>query len=251
MKHLVRNALKAAGYRIVRDKTPLDQLIPEIDGFQRTLIETSSKYSMTGPLRLWAFMRAIEDVAARGIPGDLVECGVWKGGNLVLAGLMRQKLELSTKIWGFDTFEGMSTPTEHDRKNKDSQLAKETFDKLDRGDHNEWCYAAIDEVRDNFKREVGDAQLQLVKGRVEDTLRDPANLPDKISVLRLDTDWYESTKVELEVLYPRLVDGGVLIIDDYGEWAGAKQAVDEYFKGRPIWLHYVDPSCRLMLKPSA
>lgn len=250
MKRLVRTALQAVGYRIVRHPQPLRRLIPEIDPFQQHVIETCARYSMTGPIRLWAFLRAIEHVAAHGLAGDIVECGVWKGGNLILAGLLRTQLKLTAEIWGYDTFAGMSPPTVHDRKSKDTRLAQETFDKLQRRGHNDWCYAAIDEVRENFAREAGPVQLRLVEGKVEDTLRDPANLPDRISVLRLDTDWYESTRVELEILYPRLVDGGVLIIDDYGEWAGARRAVDEYFARARVWLHYVDPSCRMLVKPA-
>ena len=73
--------------------------------------------------------------------------------------------------------------------------------------------------------------------------------PERIALLRLDTDFYESTKAEMEILYPRLSRGGVLIVDDYGEWAGARKAVDEYFAGQPVWLHYVTHTVRLMIKP--
>jgi hypothetical protein len=73
-------------------------------------------------------------------------------------------------------------------------------------------------------------------------------LPEKISILRLDTDWYESTKIELEILYPLLEPGGVLIVDDYGHFEGAKKAVDEYFCDSKPWMQYVDYSCRLIIK---
>ena len=75
------------------------------------------------------------------------------------------------------------------------------------------------------------------------------NLPEKISILRLDTDWYESTKIELEVLYPRLMSGGFLIIEDYGHFKGFRKAVDEYFKDNMPYLHYVNYTCRLIIKP--
>jgi hypothetical protein len=84
---------------------------------------------------------------------------------------------------------------------------------------------------------------------VEDTLNNEA-LPERISVLRLDTDWYESSLVELQILYPRLSVGGVLIIDDYGKWLGQKRAVDEYFEGRPPYLFPVDKGCRMAIKIS-
>ena len=80
------------------------------------------------------------------------------------------------------------------------------------------------------------------------TLKDPKNIPDKISILRLDTDLYLTTKIQLEVLYPKLVSGGILHIDDYGICPGVRTAVDEYFINKKIWLHRVDFSCRLMIK---
>jgi hypothetical protein len=90
-----------------------------------------------------------------------------------------------------------------------------------------------------------------VIGRVEETL--PQAAPDEIAILRLDTDWYESTRHELEHLYPRLSVGGILIIDDYGHWQGARKAVDEYFAGRSpaVFLNRVDYTCRLVVKPAS
>jgi hypothetical protein len=83
---------------------------------------------------------------------------------------------------------------------------------------------------------------------VEDTISE-ANAPTKIALLRLDTDWYESTKWELEILYPRLISGGVLIIDDFGYWDGARKAVVEYFADNPILLNYIDGTGRIAIKP--
>ena len=88
----------------------------------------------------------------------------------------------------------------------------------------------------------------LIQGMVENTLLNKDNIPDQISLLRLDTDFYESTKIELEILFPKLVPGGILILDDYGYWSGARKAIDEYFKNTKYWLHYVDPSCRYLIK---
>jgi O-methyltransferase len=106
------------------------------------------------------------------------------------------------------------------------------FNELQRDSHNDWCYASLDDVKANF-RNAGllDDNIIFVQGDVAVTLEVPNNLPERIATLRLDTDWYESTKKELQILYPRLSVGGVLIIDDYGYWAGAREAVDEYFKG--------------------
>ena len=100
----------------------------------------------------------------------------------------------------------------------------------ERVNHSEWCYASIEDVQENIKEFSEVSKINLIKGDIVNTLNIQSNLPKKISVLRLDTDWFESTKKELEVLYPLLSIGGVLIIDDYGHWGGCKKAVDEYFE---------------------
>lgn len=224
---------------LVRKLAPKDDAIPEATEGENRLLGLVSQYSMTGRLRLWSFLQALRHVDRHGIPGDIVECGVYKGGNLILAGLTTNR-----PIWGYDTFEGMSEPTDHDTRldGPEKVTTKEKWATTD-----DWCAASIYEVEANFGKYASKDRLNLIKGKVEDTLQNAANIPDRIAVLRLDTDWYESTKVELETLYPRLVPGGVLIIDDYGHWAGAKKAVDEYFQGQ-IWLHRIDNSCRLAIK---
>lgn len=92
-------------------------------------------------------------------------------------------------------------------------------------------------------------KINFVKGLVEETI--PQTQINKIAILRLDTDWYSSTKFELEHLYPKLVKGGVLIIDDYGHWEGCKKAVDEYFTNNniPIFMMRIDYTGRLIIKP--
>ena len=215
-------------------------------------MDTCSKYTMTSRSRQWALIQSVEWIANNNIEGDIVECGVWKGGNLILCGLMLKSLNLDRLIWGYDTFTGMSEPTENDylignaeSKNssftRDKWLAKQKSQGI-----TDWHYVAKDQVANSFGKEVGTNNLKLISGKVEDTLTVENNLPEKISILRLDTDWYESTKVELEVLFPRLQKGGVLIIDDYGRWAGSRKAVDEFFEGYGfVWLHRVSKSCRL------
>ena len=107
---------------------------------------------------------------------------------------------------------------------------------------------SLEDVKKNIRENTNINNIFLIKGKVENTLRNIKKLPKKISILRLDTDFYESTKIELEVLFPRLVKGGVLIIDDYGFWKGAKKAVDEYFSDYRQFFHYIDHSCRLLIK---
>ena len=134
------------------------------------------------------------------------------------------------KVWMFDTFNGMTEPTEFDVKGSTKVKAKIKYQETLTETHSEWCYASIEDVQNNLKdSSINVDSIKFIKGDVLATLSDKENLPKDISVLRLDTDWYESTKLELEVLYPILNTGGVLIIDDYGHWEGAKKAVDEYF----------------------
>jgi hypothetical protein len=229
--------------------TGLRGLIPELASEDEALLNAAKGLSMTAPLAQWAFIRAIRYIEGNHIPGDIVECGVWRGGNLVIAGLMREQLGFDRQIWAYDTFAGMTAPTAADFKPGEDLDVEKKFASLNRSDHNEWCLASEDEVLGNFKARVGTGELRTVKGPVETTLASPENLPERIAILRLDTDFYESTKAEMEVLYPRLSKGGVLIVDDYGEWAGARRAVDEFFAGQPVWLHYVTHTVRLMIKP--
>ncbi len=229
--------------------TGLQGLIPELGPEDRELLAAARGLSMTSPIARWEFIQAVRYIEASGVPGDIVECGVWRGGHLVIAGLMKQQLGFDRQIWAFDTFAGMTAPSEADFKPGDDLDVRKKYTSLNRDDRNEWCLASEEEVLDNFAARVGNRDLRTIKGPVEETLAKPENLPARIAILRLDTDFYESTKAELNILYPRLSPGGVMIIDDYGEWAGARKAVDEYFAGQAVWLHYVTQSVRLMIKP--
>jgi len=115
-----------------------------------------------------------------------------------------------------------------------------------------WCYSTLDEVKKNIFKFYPDynESFKFIEGKVETTLKNSKNLPDQISLLRLDTDFYESTKIELETLYPKLSSGGVLIIDDYGHWKGSRKAVDEYFEldKNFMWLHRIDYASRILIK---
>ena len=199
--------------------------------------------------RLFATIMACRYVVDCNVAGDFVECGVWRGGNSVIAAGVFKAMASSKRVWLFDTFAGMTAPTDVD-VNFRGESANAKFPSTRKGDHSEWCYAPVDEVRANFATfGVLDERVVFVKGDVAETLTHAADLPAAISVLRLDTDWYESTRAELEALYPRLSRGGVLIIDDYGHWGGARKAVDEYFtrRDRPF-LQYIDQTARIGVK---
>lgn len=167
---------------------------------------------------------------------------------MAAAQTLLEKGTTARELYLFDTFEGMTAPTAVDA----DFLRDSAADVLSREDRHKsiyWAYSPIDEVRRNLERTRYDMRnVFLMKGRVEETL--PASAPQHIALLRLDTDWYESTYHELVHLYPRLAVGGVLVIDDYGHWAGARRAVDQYIEENrlPLLLNRIDYSCRIAVK---
>jgi O-methyltransferase len=223
---------------------PLDFEEPDVELYRRV-----DQYTMTTPPRIYALARAVEYVAARGTPGAIVECGVWRGGSMMAAALTLLRLGVADReLYLYDTFSGMPPPTEEDTTRSGERAA----DLLASGDADSdiWAIASLDDVRAAVLG-VGypGERIHFVEGPVEETL--PADAPDEIALLRLDTDWYSSTKHELVHLYPRLVRGGVLILDDYGYWQGARRAVDEYLaeQGEHLLLNRIDGTARIALKP--
>ena len=223
-------------------------LIPEIAPADVEMIARYRNFTLTSIERQWALMSSIRYLNAAGIEGDIVECGVWRGGSMMLAKDLCSDDPISRRIYLYDTFSGMSEPTDDDVSHVE-RPARETYQATRRDSNTDWADASLEEVQENFRRaQLLDDSVVFVKGKVEETLADKTNQPQRIALLRLDTDWYESTKIELEVLYPRLVPGGVLIIDDYGHWAGARKAVDEYFKNDPVLLNRIDYTARLVVR---
>ena len=167
----------------------------------------------------------------------------------MIASYLLRKGISDRKIWLYDTFEGMSAPSQVD-KNVQGHAASALLDVQDKKDDTSiWCYASMEDVQRNlYATGYPKDNLVFVRGKVEDTLS--KNMPGPLSLLRLDTDWYESTKIELELLYPLLVRNGVLIIDDFGFWEGAKKAVVEYFDKieEPRFLHRIDFTGRILIK---
>jgi hypothetical protein len=209
-------------------------------------------FTMTTIERMYALYQAVRHVTRAAIEGDVVECGVWRGGSSMLAALtLLESGDRARLIWLYDTFEGMPDPGEWDRDPRGAKMTDEWERHRHKTDDAVFAYASIADVRDNmdttgFPRE----RTRLVKGKVEDTI--PGTTPERIALLRLDTDWYESTRHELEHLYPLLAPGGVLIIDDYGYWQGARKAVDEWLAAqeRPPLLVRVDDTGRTGVKPA-
>ncbi len=187
---------------------------------------------------LYSMYNNIRYLIQNNIPGDIVECGVWKGGLMQLAGLTMLALgDTTRKLYLYDTFEGMPEPGEFDK------------DWNDNSPHNKWDSMKWDDKNlkgskfgfGGSKEEIQKLmestkypieKLILVKGLVEETI--PENIPSQISCLRLDTDWFSSTAHELEHLFPLLTVGGILIVDDYGYYKGARKATDEYIEKHKI-----------------
>ena len=250
IKNLINQFLSIFNYKIIKQKKPTK--IIEAEKNYLLLMEKIKKISVTSTERQWALIQSVKYVHENHLEGDLVECGVFKGGNLILMKHICEKLKLKKNIYAYDTYSGMTVPTEHDIELDTNIKAKEIMNKSynnrQKG-NNIWCYATLDQVKYNLSKEFSNYdEIKFIKGPVENSLLEEENLPKKISILRLDTDFYSSTKIELEILYPRLIKGGVLIIDDYGSWGGSKKAVDEFFNQKKVWLHYIDKDSRLVIK---
>ena len=214
---------------------------PEItdDDFWR-FFELAAPYSMVHITGFYNVYQTLRYLAANGIPGDLVECGCFLGGVAIFMGLMRRHLGLEGKrIWLYDTFEAAPVGA------TDIRIASGRSETRKRPDPN--YYSA---VRDNIVEVVGTIEgYVLVPGAVEETL--PHSEHGEIALLRLDTDYYPSTKIEFEVLYPKLVRGGALIVDDYGIYHGARRATEEYLQTqdrRPL-LNRIDDGIWAGVKP--
>ncbi len=193
-------------------------------------------HSSTNIERDYALYQSVRYIIAAGIPGDIVECGVFRGGNTVLAANTLRALGANRRIWLYDTFDDVPYPGESDEWYGGEHLGRE-------GPYLQT--ASLGEVKANMAT-TGHDDVVFIKGLVEETI--PAQAPEEIALLRLDTDWYESTRHELEHLYPRLSKGGVLIVDDYGHFEGARRAVDDYFHDKPVLLNRIDYSARLVIK---
>lgn len=195
-------------------------------------------FTKSGPPRIRAMIHALDHIHRAQVPGDVVECGVWRGGNIILA----RTLVPDRVCWLYDTFTGMTQPSIFD-----GLRALNLWPRKAGG----WAAVSVEDVKAGF-RDWGisdEDNLRFIIGPVEQTLQRAENLPDKIALLRLDTDWHASTKVELEVLYPRLQSGGIMIIDDYGHWPGARKAVDDYFGGWKYEMNKIDYTAIWMVKP--
>lgn len=248
--NVVKKIVRLFGIDIIKYHT-LESRFPDYTQNDIKVIRTVKPYTMTSPERIYSLIQAINYVVRYDIPGAIIECGVWKGGSMMA--VIQTLLDmgaLDRELYLFDTYEGMSQPQDVD-VSVHGQNAMKIYEKeRNKKDKSPiFCYSPLDEVKSNIlSLGYNTKKIHFIKGKVEDTV--PENAPDTIALLRLDTDWYESTLHELRHLFPRLSTGGVLIVDDYGYWLGEKKAIDEYLSlnGIPILLNRIDATGRIAIK---
>jgi O-methyltransferase len=230
-----RGLSSATGYRLekarppvksARRKTPLPRFY---DDEVRAVIRAVRPWTMTSDEKLFALVVAVRYVVDHGVRGDIVECGVWRGGSMqAIARVLAARGVVDRELHLFDTFEGMPPPSDEDVRRGGAPAAELLATRPRTA--KVWAIADLDDVRAGMAQVPYPAdRIHYHQGLVEDTIPDAA--PERIALLRLDTDWYASTKHELEHLYDRVPSGGVVIIDDYDYWEGSRKAVDEFVAG--------------------
>jgi len=255
VRDFVIRLAKAVGHELIisghRKEIVIHHGYPkDIDSDFEAIYRLCQPYTMTSLERMYALYQATKYIVNQRLPGSFVFCGVWRGGSAMVSALTLRKIgDTSQMLYLYDTYAGMTRPTADDRRLSDNKLVEPIWCRQQRDDHNEYAYAPLDEVKKNMNRTgYPDDKIKYIKGRVEETI--PAILPETIALLRLDTDWYQSTYHELKHLYPLLVRHGVLFIDDYGHFTGARKAVDQYLheEAETVLLNRIDHTGRMGIK---
>ncbi|MEZ4753488.1 MAG: TylF/MycF/NovP-related O-methyltransferase [Bdellovibrionota bacterium] len=247
MESSVRNFAKKIYHKVLNGKSQGESLIEKYDEEAVSIIQLCQPYTMTASSNLYAIIEAVRYLEENNINGSLVECGVWRGGCSMAMTETLKRLGSNRDVYLYDTFDGMSEPSDIDVRDS-GEPASIKYERL-KEQNEKWCYASLEDVTRNLSLlEYDTNKVHFIKGKVEDTI--PECVPESIALLRLDTDWYESTKHSLEHLFPLLAVGGVLILDDYGTWAGARKAVDEYREANniPLLLNYINKTVRVAVK---
>ena len=201
------------------------------------------EYTMTNPKRLSHLWDSVETIKNRGLKGDLIEAGVYKGGSSMLMAHALKYFELENNLYLFDTFSGMPKPSDRDVKIDKGHTYYDKWEECQMEGYTDWCYGSRVEVEKNMNS-VGYKNVFFREGNVLDTV--PFGKIEEISLLRLDTDFYDSTRHLLAHFMPLMQEGGIVIFDDYGCWKGAQEAVDEYFDQHKLnkeEIQVVDHSC--------
>ena len=244
VRHALERILIRFGYELKAIDVPLDDATSGI-------VRRVAPFTQTDAVTVVCLVDAVRHVSRFGIPGDLVECGVWRGGSMMAAALtLTEQRDTGRDLYLFDTFTKMVPPSEFDARIHEADSRSLTYREKLAAEAEGWPTATLTEVRRNmmstgYQRD----RVHLVEGRVEETV--PESAPESIALLRLDTDWYESTRHELEHLFDRISPGGILIIDDYDYWLGARRAIDEFLeeRGKQLYLHRMGTGGRIAVIP--
>jgi hypothetical protein len=237
---------------VLGKETSKENFPTDFEEFHIKIIQKVRPYTMTSQERLFALIESVKYIVQHNIPGSIVECGVWKGGSMMAVAATLQLLGATDRqLYLYDTFAGMTPPTDDDKAHNEQTAAALLLKDADRKEESVvWAYSTIEEVKANLALvNYPSNHLHFIEGDVLKTI--PASDPGNIALLRLDTDWYESTKHEMEQLYPKLHTAGVLIIDDYGFWKGSRKAIDDYLAANyiPLLLNRIDDTGRVAIKP--
>jgi O-methyltransferase len=233
MKDKIKKFIEKTGYSIVNKKFLYPPGIYQNKEFMK-IYKKCKSHTMVSVEKSFALYKAVKYVSKNNIYGDFIECGVWRGGQSMLAAFTFLNMQdVDRSLWLYDTYSGMAKPSKIDKKTNNTTDATKIWKKGNKKGYNEWCYSSLEEVKSNMlSTKYPENKINFIKGKVEKTI--PKNIPQKISILRLDTDFYESTYCELKYLFPLIEKGGVLIIDDYGIWEGSRKAVNQYIKENNI-----------------
>jgi O-methyltransferase len=236
-------------YQLMMAQQELMAKLADLDEAARPIIETVRPFTMTSIERLFDLYKSVEYIVKAQVPGDMLECGVWRGGSMMLVARTLVALgDTRRTLFLLDTYEGPPKPDpEKDLDLWGNNPVNEWINYRKTDETSDWAYVSIDEVRANLESTGYPMEkVMLVKGMVEKTAATVP--PGPLALVRLDTDWYASAEVGLATFWPRLSRKGILIVDDYGHYRGQRQAVDEYFTKTPVKLNRVDYSCRTILK---
>jgi len=246
IKAAIHKSFRFFGLDVIHFPPREQECPPDFKKDEAEIIRLVRPWTLTSAERIYALIQAVRYVSNNRIGGAIVECGVWRGGSMAAAArTLLQMRDVSRDLFLFDTFEGMPEPTANDV----DYSGKRASEVMQEDSGYRCANAPLERVKEVlYATGYPEEKLHFVRGKVEETV--PGSAPDAISLLRLDTDWYESTKHELVHLFPRLAKAGVIIIDDYGHWRGSRRACDEYFaeKRVPLLLNRIDYTGRIALK---
>lgn len=268
MKRALKGVFNKLGYSVSR----LDQSLAKNPYFQYeygdeafAVIECVKEYTMVPEINLLNLYEQAVYCEKYAVPGDFVECGVWKGGAVGVMAMANQKHGKATRnLRLFDAFDDICEPD----PNIDGDTAFEHMKFLSNKDKSDFT-GKLEPVKGVYDYLGGHGTIaicnELLVGKIgydpkhlfyhegwfEKTMKEYAKEIDQIAILRMDGDWYSSTKTILECLYDKVVSGGIVIIDDYGTYEGCKRAVDEFLIANNVktFLSYSNFSCRYFLKP--